>query len=130
MDGFQFEDLDVYQKARAFKCRVYKLCELLPPDERFRLRSQMRGAALSITNCLAEGHGRYTFRDRHRFCIDSRGSLAEIVDDINDCLDNQYAKDEHLADLRKDAGELNRLLNGYIRYLRVQIKKRGEDARR
>lgn len=114
---FAFEKLDAYRSAREFRKRIYKLAKLLPPNE-FKLSVQMRDAARSLTNNLAEGHGRYTFKERVRFCRDSRGSLQELIDDVNLCTDEQYAKPEHLDTLRTDAAEVLRLINGYIAYLR------------
>jgi len=55
--GKGFEDLEVYSVAREFRNRVFKLVRQLPDDERYVLKSQMRRAALSITNNIAEGHG-------------------------------------------------------------------------
>lgn len=121
---FGFEDLDVYRAARAFRKRVYRLAKLLPVEERFGLRQQMTKAAVSITNNIAEGHGRYHWQDNTRFCRQSRGSLAEIVDDINVCIDEEYAQREQLEDLKSDAVRVFKLLNGYIAYL--QRQKQGE----
>ena len=117
MAVFEFEKLGAYGSAREFRKRVYKLAKLLPADE-FKLKVQMRDAARSLTNNLAEGHGRYTFRERIHFCHNSRGSLQELVDDVNLCIDEGYAKAEHLETLRADAGEVLRLINGYMAYLR------------
>lgn len=117
---FEFEKLEVYRAAKKFRARVNKLVVLLPKDEEYRLKSQMRRVALSITNCLAEGHGRYSFKDRMHFCHESRGSLQEVVDDISECADLSYARNEHLEDLRNDAHRLLQLIDGYIRYLRKQ----------
>jgi four helix bundle protein len=114
---FVFEKLELYQRARAFRQRIYKLTRMLPPDE-FKLKIQMRDAARSMTNCIAEGHGRYTFKDRTHFCRESRGSLQELVDDINIFYDQAYAKPEHLDTLRIDAHALLMTLNGYINYLK------------
>src|SRR5690242_2185483 len=99
---FSFEKLRVYQHARAFRVRIYKLSRLLPKDE-FKLKIQMRDAARSLSNNVAEGHGRYTYNDRKRFLTDARASLQELVDDVNLCNDEQYAKREHLLDLKNDA---------------------------
>ena len=45
----------------------------------------------------------------------------ELVDDINVCIDEQYADKEALEELkREDALSLLRLLNGYIAYLQKQ----------
>jgi four helix bundle protein len=120
---FNFEQLEVYQLARAFKKRIYKLANLFPEEERFRLRLQMRKAALSMTNCIAEGHGRFTWKDRIHFTRESRGSLNELVDDINDAEDLEYAKSEHLLDLKTDADRVHQLMNGYIGYLQREARK-------
>ena len=57
MIEFNFEELDVYKEAHAFKRRIYKLSDLPPEEERFRLRFQMRKAGLSMTN-LHRGRAR------------------------------------------------------------------------
>jgi four helix bundle protein len=116
---FEFEKLDVYQAARAFRGRIYKLTKLLPKSEQ-KLYTQMREAGRSLTNCIAEGHGRYTFKDRTHFCRQSRGSLCELVDDISICDEEGFAKHAHLEDLRWDAAQLLKSLNGYIKYLTTQ----------
>ena len=122
---FGFEDLEVYKAARAFRVRIYKLVRLLPAEEKFGLASQMRRAAVSITNNIAEGYGRHHWQENTQFCRHSRGSLMELIDDINVCLDEKYADKEKLESLKEnDALSLLRLLNGYIKYL--QRQKAGE----
>jgi len=126
---FGFEDLEVYKAARELRKRVYKLAKRLPAEERYGLSLQMRKAAVSLTNNIAEGHGRYHWQDNTRFCRQSRGSLCEIVDDINVCIDEVYAKKEHLDDLKTDAARVLRLLNGYIAYLQRQRKADAGEGR-
>ncbi len=117
---FNFEKLEVYQRARAFKLRVYRLTDILPAEEKYRLRPQMRRAVLSIMNCNVEGHGRFTYKDRMNFMRMARGSLNEVVDDNHDADDLGYAKTSHLLDLKHDASKLQQLMNGYIGYLGKQ----------
>ena len=114
---FGFEDLEAYKVARALRNRIYKLAKLLPDEEKFALALQMRRAAASLTNNIAEGYGRFTWQERTHFCRQSRGSLMELVDDINTCIDQQYADQGHLEDLKRDAAEVLRLLNAYIGHL-------------
>ena len=84
-----FEDLEVYQVAREFRRAMYRVAKQLPEIEKFGLASQVRRAAVSLTNNIAEGHGRYHFFDQIKFMLQSRGSLEEILDDLNVCEDEQ-----------------------------------------
>jgi len=119
--AFGFEDLEVYKAARAFRKRIYKLASQLPPDERFGLIAQMRRAAVSVTSNLAEGYGRHHWQENTQFCRQARGSLLELVDQINVCLDEEYADAEPLEQLKsKDGLSVLKLLNGYIAYLQKQ----------
>ena len=62
----------------------------LPKEEKFCLDSQMRRAAISMTNNVSEGHGRWHFKENIQFCRISRGSVEEILDDLNICIDENY----------------------------------------
>ena len=113
-----FEDLAVYQIAREFRKKMYGVTRLLPDFERFELASQIRRAAVSLTNNIAEGHGRYHFADQVRFFLGSRGSLQELVDDLNVCADEKYIEGNAVEALKNEAARLLGLVNGYLRYLR------------
>jgi four helix bundle protein len=113
-----FEDLEVYKAGREFRKAMYLIAKRLPDFEKFGLASQIRRAAMSLTNNLAEGHGRFHFLDQIKFTLISRGSLEELIDDLNICLDENYLPG-HEVEKHKSAGwHLLKLTNGYLRYLR------------
>ena len=117
--GFKsFEDLEAYKAARLFRQKIYKLIEGLPAEENYNLAGQMRRAALSLTNNIAEGHGRYHFQENLQFCRIGRGSLMELIDDLNTCMDQNYFPHDYLNDLKSEGYQVNKILNGYIAYLR------------
>jgi four helix bundle protein len=113
-----FEDLDVYKKAREFRKRMYAAARKLPDFEKYELGRQIRRAAVSLTNNIAEGHGRYHYLDEIKFQLQSRGSLAELLDDLNVCQDEDYLPTAEIVELKERAKEVQRLINGYIRFLR------------
>lgn len=113
-----FEDLEVYKKARQFRKDMYGVGKRLPQFEKYELGSQIRRASLSLTNNIAEGHGRYHYLDQIKFQLQARGSLAELVDDLNVCEDEDYLPIDDVTALKDRAKEVQRLINGYIRYLR------------
>jgi four helix bundle protein len=118
-----FEDLEAYQQARNFRKEIYDLTRVLPECEKFALANQMRRAAVSLTSNIAEGHGRYHFPDQIRFMLNSRGSLEELIDQLNVCEDESYLKAEQAAALKSHAWAVHNILNGYIRYLRGRINQ-------
>ncbi|MGH8094842.1 MAG: four helix bundle protein [Chthoniobacterales bacterium] len=124
-----FEDLEVYQVAREFRKKMYGVTRQLPDLEKFELASQIRRAAVSLTNNIAEGHGRYHFADQVRFFLGSRGSLQELIDDLNTCADENYLKKDEIADLKKEAWRVLGLINGYLRYLRNRKTNEGSTVR-
>lgn len=113
-----FEDLEVYKAAREFRKAMYRVTRTLPDFEKFALADQMRRAAVSLTNNLAEGHGRFHFLEQIKFTLISRGSLEELMDDLNICLDENYLKAEEIENLKNAGWHLLKLTNGYLRYLR------------
>ncbi len=117
-----FENLEVYQQSRAFRIEIYKIAQTLPDFEKFGLANQMRRAAVSLTSNIAEGHGRYHFPDQIRFLLNSRGSLEELIDQLNVCDDESYLQKSEADALKDKAWNVHSILNGYIRYLRGRIE--------
>lgn len=119
-----FEDLEVYRMAREFRKGMYAVSRRLPEFERFELASQIRRAAVSLTNNLAEGHGRYHYLDEIKFVLQARGSLEELMDDLNVCFDESYLSEPEIEALRQQGWSVLKLINGYLRFLRD--RKSGE----
>ncbi|QEG32877.1 four helix bundle protein [Bythopirellula goksoeyrii] len=115
---FRLDDFELYKQARDFRKRLYVLINSLPSNERFALADQMRRAAISISNNIAEGHGRWYYQQNIRFCRISRGSIEEVIDDLNICFDENHASEDQLNSLKENALQLIARINSYIAYLR------------
>src|ERR1700736_6657690 len=121
--GYQtFEDLEVYRVAREFRKAMYRVVKQLPDTEKFGLANQIRRAAVSLTNNIAEGHGRFHFLDQIKFMLQARGSLEELLDDLNVCEDESYLPIAEIDTLKQEAWRVHKLINGYIRFLRSRIE--------
>jgi four helix bundle protein len=105
--GKDFEELEVYRQAREFRKAIYAITAALPAEEKFNLAAQMRRAALSVTNNIAEGHGSYSFRHNIAYLRRSRGSIYELRDDLNACQDQQYIDPPTLDRARQVAARLS-----------------------
>jgi four helix bundle protein len=98
---------------------------VLPIEEKYCLGPQMRRAAVSITNNSAEGHGRWHYQENIHYCRIARGSIDEILDDLNVCLDEGYGDLQQVEQRKQEGYELIKRVNGYIAYLRKT--RQGQD---
>jgi four helix bundle protein len=108
----RFQDLKVWQKSHQFVIEIYKVTRSFPDYELFGLMSQMRRAAVSIPANIAEGFKRRGKADKLRFFNISQGSLEETRYYLILAKDLGYAETE---DLQKEADEVCRLLDGYMK---------------
>ena len=74
-----FTNMSVWQKAYKLALFVYSITKTYPKEERYAIVDDMRRAALSISNNIAEGYGRFESRDKSRFYKISRGSAYEVL---------------------------------------------------
>jgi four helix bundle protein len=97
---------------------MYSVTRRLPDFEKFELAGQIRRAAVSLTNNIAEGHGRFHYLEQIKFTLNARGSLEELIDDLNVCEDESYLAAAEVAGLKTGAWHVHRVMAGYLRYLR------------
>ena len=112
--GFNFEDLNVYNKAVDLVNDVYLLTKIFPKDEMFGLTSQLRRAAVSISSNISEGSAR-SKKDFSRFIDMARGSVFECVTLLQISLKQRYVGQKKFIDLKDKLTDLSKMLSGLRR---------------
>jgi len=95
----------------------------LPPEEKYNLNNQIRKASISGTANIAEGYGRFYYKESIQFYRISRGSLFELKDHLISCLDLKYIQ---MSIFKKGKSLLEsaiKTLSGYIGYVQKISKK-------
>ena len=111
--------LQVWVRAKDFALTIYKqVLPLPPPEEKWNLNQQIRRSSLSIPANIAEGYGRFYYQDNVRFCYNARGSLEETLSHLVYSLEAKYIPDALFKELSTEGDEIDRMLNGYIAYLK------------
>lgn len=109
-----FTDVEAWRLGHKLALEVYKISKSYPDDEIYALTSQTRRVVVSITSNIAEGMGRFSYRDRIRFFYISRGSLYEVQNLILLAYDLSYMNQDDFLTLQKKIDEARRVLNGFI----------------
>ncbi len=119
---FNFEKLDVWQRANGFADLVYKVTKTFPEDERFGLTNQMRRAAVSVSSNIAEGSARSSRNDNARFLEIATGSLFEVVAQSFISRRQGFLTEPDFKTIYATDDELGRMLSGLRRSLRESAR--------
>jgi four helix bundle protein len=111
--------LKVWVKAKDFALLIYrKVLPSLPLEEKWSLNQQLRRASVSISANIAEGYGRFYYQDNVRFCYTARGSLEEVLSHLTFAHEMNFISGELYKELANEGEEIDKMLNGYISYLK------------
>ena len=122
----EFRDLKVWQKARVLRNECAKLARTqFPKEEKFLLTDQLIRSSRSVTAQISEGHGRYHYQENIQQLRMARGELVETMDHLTVALDEKYISKEEFERMLELSREVERMLNGYIKYLNDQKKSDG-----
>jgi four helix bundle protein len=109
---FNFEKLDVWQKAIVFADSIYSQTRAFPSEERFGLTNQMRRAGISVSSNIAEGSSLMSQADFARFLEIGTGSLFEVVSQSFVARRQEFLSQQSFRSIYKSAEELSRMLSG------------------
>jgi len=115
-----FTDLLAWQKNHQLVLEIYKITKKFPKDELFGLTSQIRRAVVSITSNIAEGFGRYYFKDKARFYIMARGSSTEVQNQLILAKDLGYINKDEFNKIKIISFEGYKLICGIISAMEKQ----------
>jgi four helix bundle protein len=112
---FAFKELNVWRKAIDFVGSVLSITEELSNKNRhYRIIEQLEGAALSVSNNIAEGKGRNSKKEFIHYLYIARGSLYEAISILNVLEHQQLITNDDFTRLETDAVEIVKMIKGLI----------------
>lgn len=119
----KLEDLNIYNQANEISDRIWELVDQWKPFVRDTIGKQLVRSADSISANIAEGYGRYFFKENRNFCYYSRGSLLETKTWLGKASRRGIIPKPEFEQLVKDLEKLHKSLNAYINYITEQSLK-------
>ena len=113
----QFEDLHVWQDARALVKDIYTASKQRVFYRDIGLREQIRRAATSTMSNIAEGFERGTRKEFIQFLNIAKGSVGEARSQLYVALDQEYLSETRFTELKEMAITLSRRIASFIAYL-------------
>jgi four helix bundle protein len=114
----RFEDLKCWQAARILVTLVYTQCKKGELKNDWDTKSQIRRAALSIMNNIAEGFGRINDKDSLKFYDYAQSSGLEVRSMLYVLIDLEYITQKEFEILMNETNKTINLTLGFIRYLK------------
>lgn len=115
-----FEDLNAWKAARELTNMVYGFCrrELLMRD--YGLSDQVRRAAVSVMNKIAESWESHHVADKVRFYGFARRSCGEVRSMSYVLIDNNFVNETEHRALRECCNRSGQLITGLIRSIQQE----------
>ena len=112
---FDFENLNVYQKALDFIDEIFNLVKNIPREYRFSIGDNLIRAGLSIANNIAEGNDKSSKKERYRYFRTSSDSTRECVSVFIVLKRQRLIEDNVYWKLKRDAREITSMIKGLIK---------------
>ncbi len=122
MENVDLTDLDVFKLSMDLADTIYSMSLNWQKIDINTIGYQIIRSADSIAANIAEGYGRYYFKDNIRFCYYARGSLLETKTWLMKLNRRNIIDSDNFQRLNKSTEEIHVKLNSYIRYLKSRTK--------
>lgn len=118
MKAVKFEDLEIWQIARELSGDIFNITSSGPFNSDFRFRDQIRAAAGSVMDNIAEGFDRGGNREFIQFLSIAKGSSAEMHSQIYRALDQKYIDEKKSEEIQEKIDKLSRKISNLITHLK------------
>ncbi|MCF8380685.1 MAG: four helix bundle protein [Bacteroidales bacterium] len=118
-----FEDLEIWQLARELNKFVFLATEKEPFSKDFRFRDQIRAAAGSTMDNIAEGFERGGNKELTQFLSIAKASNAEVRSQSYRAFDQNYLSETQYEELLAKTDTLSRKISKLIQYIKNSTYK-------
>jgi four helix bundle protein len=120
---YTLEKLEVYNLAESFSDEIWDIVVQWKIFLRDTIGKQIVRSADSISSNIAEGYGRYYYKESKLFYFYSRGSIQETKSWLSICKRRKVIEASKCIDLLQKAELVLIKLNAYIKFVSKSIKR-------
>lgn len=113
-----FEDLEVWQKARELCKSVFMLTQHDLFSKDYSLKNQIKQSSGSVMDNIAEGFERDGNKEFINFLTIAKGSLGEVRSQVYRALDYRYISIDECDSIMKESKSLSERIGKFISYLK------------
>jgi four helix bundle protein len=113
----RFEDLEIWQLARILYRKISRLAEKVRKNHDYRFADQMKAAAGSIMDNIAEGFERNSRLEFLNSLSISKGESGELKSQLYRSLDDIYLTQEEFEELYEDTDKVSKKIANFVKYL-------------
>jgi four helix bundle protein len=117
MSYYSLEDLEVYQLAESFSDEIWFIVTEWDYFAKDTVGKQMVRSADSIGANIAEGYGRYHYKENRNFCYFSRGSIIETKGWLKKSKTRKLLGEEQFNILFEKLQVIHLKLNAYLKFI-------------
>ncbi len=111
----KLEDLKLYQECLDFEQEVWNIVNEWEGFNKDTVGKPFVQAADAISGNIAQGYGRYNFKDKKHYCYISRGYLLKTKGWLLKSKERELIGEEKSDELIEFVEKIHRMLNAYIR---------------
>jgi four helix bundle protein len=117
MSFYNLEDLEVYQLAESFGDEIWMIVNEWEYFAKDTVGKQIVRSADSISANIAEGYGRYHYKENRNFCYFSRGSIIETKGWLKKSKTRKLLSEEQFNLLYEKLQIIHIKLNAYLKFI-------------
>ena len=113
----RFEDLEIWQLARTLYRKISNLAEKIKKNHDYRFADQMKAAAGSIMDNIAEGFERNSRLEFINSLSISKGESGELKSQLYRATDDSYLNEMEFEELYEEVDKVSKKIANFVKYL-------------
>lgn len=127
MSYYNLEELEVYQLAEIFSDEIWFIVHEWDYFAKDTVGKQIVRSADSIGANIAEGYGRYHYKENRNFCYFSRGSIIETKGWLTKAKNRNLLNEAQFRSLFERLQTIHLKLNAYLKFIGKSGIKQGAE---
>lgn len=113
----RFEDLEIWQLARTLYRKISRVAAKIKKNHDYRFADQMKAAAGSIMDNIAEGFERNSRLEFLNSLSISKGESGELKSQLYRATDDSYLNETEFEELYEDIDKVSKKIANFVKYL-------------